>query len=65
MCGKRLKAAMPNSLARYEKAAHNVDAPHEREKCYGVAKAEKNDCSAKDGSYSCAGLSKKERNENT
>lgn len=32
----------------------------EREKCYGVAKAGKNDCAAKDGSSSCAGQAKKD-----
>jgi uncharacterized membrane protein len=31
----------------------------EREKCYGVAKAEKNDCATKDGISSCAGQAKK------
>lgn len=36
----------------------------EREKCYGVAKAEKNDCSAKDGSSSCAGQAKKDSDPN-
>lgn len=30
------------------------------EKCYGVAKAGKNDCAAKDGSNSCAGRSTKD-----
>ena len=35
------------------------------EKCYGVAKAEKNDCSAKDGSNACAGHAKKDRDDNT
>jgi uncharacterized membrane protein len=36
----------------------------EREKCYGVAKAEKNDCAAKDGSSSCAGQAKKDADAN-
>lgn len=36
----------------------------EREKCYGVAKAGKNDCAAKDGSSSCAGQSKKDADAN-
>lgn len=42
--------------------AHAADdaAKTEREKCYGVAKAEKNDCAAKDGSNSCAGSMKKD-----
>ena len=30
----------------------------DKEKCYGVAKAGKNDCAAADGSHSCAGQSK-------
>lgn len=30
-------------------------AKDEREKCYGVARAGKNDCAAKDGSHACAG----------
>lgn len=46
-------------------AADKADTKPEREKCYGVAKAEKNDCSAKDGSNSCAGHAKKDRDENT
>lgn len=36
----------------------------ESEKCYGVAKAGKNDCSSKDGSNSCAGHAKKDGDEN-
>lgn len=37
----------------------------EREKCYGVAKAGKNDCAAKDGAHSCAGQSKKDNDNMT
>lgn len=42
--------------------AHAADdtAKIEREKCYGIAKAEKNDCASKDGSNSCAGSMKKD-----
>lgn len=29
-----------------------------KEKCYGIVKAGKNDCSAADGSHSCAGYAK-------
>lgn len=36
-----------------------ADAP-EREKCYGVVKAGKNDCTSKDKSHSCAGQGKKD-----
>ena len=41
------------SIARAEDAA----AP-EKEKCFGIAKAGKNDCAAKDGSNGCAGSMK-------
>ena len=34
------------------------------EKCYGVVKAGKNDCSSKSGSHSCAGASKKDGDKN-
>ena len=43
-----------------EKAATKV----EREKCYGVAKAGKNDCASKDGKNSCAGSSKRDNDAN-
>ncbi|MDX1923076.1 MAG: DUF2282 domain-containing protein [Alphaproteobacteria bacterium] len=36
----------------------------EREKCYGVAKAGKNDCASKDGKNSCAGSAKKDADPN-
>ena len=36
----------------------------ESEKCYGVARANKNDCAAKDGSNSCAGRAKKDADPN-
>lgn len=39
-------------------------AESEREKCFGVAKAGKNDCASKDGSNSCAGQAKKDANPN-
>lgn len=44
--------------------AHADEKKVEREKCYGVAKAGKNDCAAKDGSSSCAGQSKKDADAN-
>ena len=31
-----------------------------KEKCYGIAKAGKNDCAAANGSHSCAGQAKAE-----
>lgn len=38
--------------------AHDADVGKDREKCYGVVKAGKNDCGTK--AHSCAGLSKKD-----
>ncbi len=35
-----------------------------KEKCYGVVKAGKNDCGAKDGSHSCAGQAKTDADPN-
>jgi len=36
----------------------------EKDKCYGIAKAGKNDCAAADGSHSCAGHAKKDNDAN-
>lgn len=44
-------------------AANDAEAAG-KEKCYGVAKAGKNDCGSKDGSHSCAGLAKKDNDAN-
>jgi uncharacterized membrane protein len=41
-------------------AAHEAPALPGKEKCYGVAKAGKNDCGSKLGKHSCAGQSKKD-----
>lgn len=38
--------------------------PREVEKCYGVARAGKNDCASKDGRNSCAGHAKKDSDPN-
>ena len=35
-----------------------------KEKCYGIAKAGKNDCAAADGSHSCAGHATKDNDPN-
>lgn len=40
------------------------EAKADKEKCYGIAKAGKNDCAAKDGSNGCAGQAKKDANPN-
>lgn len=51
MCASIL--ATSSSLAISEQA-HAA----KKEKCYGIAKAGKNDCASADGSHSCAGLAK-------
>jgi uncharacterized membrane protein len=38
--------------------------PAKNEKCYGIAKAGQNDCSTINGSHSCAGLSKVDKDPN-
>lgn len=35
-------------------SAHAMDAKPDQEKCYGIAKAGKNDCSSADGAHNCA-----------
>ena len=45
-------------------SAHAGDHKMEKEKCYGVVKAGKNDCGAKDGSHACAGMSKVDGDSN-
>ncbi len=35
-----------------------------QEKCYGIAKAGQNDCAAENGSHSCAGQSKADKDAN-
>ncbi|OYW14221.1 MAG: hypothetical protein B7X02_00505 [Rhodospirillales bacterium 12-54-5] len=47
-------------------AAHAADAEQKNtvEKCYGIAKAGKNDCAAKDKSNSCAGRAQKNADAN-
>jgi len=37
-----------------------ADSKADKEKCYGVAKAGKNDCASRNGSHSCAGQAKKD-----
>jgi uncharacterized membrane protein len=57
-----LAALASASVAEPSAPEEANDAP---EKCYGIAKAEKNDCSSKDGSHSCAGYATKDRDKNT
>lgn len=44
--------------------AQEAEAAKGKERCYGVAKAGKNDCGSKDGAHSCAGLAKKDSDTN-
>jgi uncharacterized membrane protein len=43
-------------------SAHAADPA--KEKCYGVAKAGQNDCASANGSHSCAGQAKKDKDPN-
>jgi uncharacterized membrane protein len=40
------------------------EAEGDKEKCYGVAKAGKNDCAAANGAHSCAGQAKADNDPN-
>ena len=51
-----LASAVVLTVAGAGIAANAQDAP-EKEKCYGVVKAGKNDCAAAGGAHSCAGHS--------
>jgi uncharacterized membrane protein len=50
-----LASVLAMGLAQHAAAA---DAAGAKEKCYGIAKAGKNDCANLSGSHSCAGQSK-------
>lgn len=52
------------SVASVANAEHHEANPEGKEKCYGVAKAGKNDCASKDGSHSCAGLAQHDSDAN-
>lgn len=56
-----LAGLMGASLAHAEEMGA---AKPDREKCYGVAKASKNDCASKDGKNSCAGSAKTDADPN-
>lgn len=55
-----LSAAMAGIFA----AGINAATAAETEKCYGIAKAGKNNCSSADGSHSCAGQATKDNDPN-
>ncbi|MAI62490.1 MAG: hypothetical protein CBB87_08440 [Micavibrio sp. TMED27] len=53
-----LASAVALTVAGGVSAANAMDAS--KEKCYGVAKAGKNDCGAADKSHACAGMAKED-----
>ncbi len=63
-------AAIAGIMAATSIAAHATDAPAKAEdttakvKCLGIAKAGKNDCKSANGSHSCAGQSKTDKDAN-
>ncbi len=60
-----LAGLMGASLAPSFAGAEEMGAAKpDREKCYGVAKASKNDCASKDGKNGCAGAAKKDADPN-
>lgn len=52
-------AAMTTAAAGFVAADAHAQAA-DKEKCFGVVKAGKNDCAAANGSHSCAGQAKKD-----
>ncbi len=70
MCATGVTAVRANDTVKAEANAcasqedKDAVAKGEKEKCYGVVKAGKNDCAAKDGSNSCAGQSKADSSAN-
>lgn len=59
-----LSAAMAGVIAAGMTTAAFAEAKIDKEKCYGVAKAGKNDCASADGSHSCAGQAKVDNQSN-
>ena len=56
-CSSILSAALLAVIGTAPITAAAADAPA-KEKCFGIAKAGKNDCASADGSHSCAGQAK-------
>ncbi|MEZ5690648.1 MAG: DUF2282 domain-containing protein [Rickettsiales bacterium] len=60
-----LTAAMAGVIATGFMAQANAEnAKPKKEKCYGIAKAGKNDCASANGSHSCAGQAKADNDKN-
>ena len=58
-----IAAALASVCAISASSASAADKPA-KEKCFGVAKAGQNDCAAPNGSHSCAGLAKADKDAN-
>ncbi len=54
-------AALAIGVGSAAAADHDQTAKAEKEKCFGIAKAGANDCAAANGSHSCAGQSKTDK----
>lgn len=60
---KALVAAAMAGLFAVGLTAGNALAAGDKEKCYGIAKAGKNDCASANGSHSCAGQAKADKDK--
>ncbi|TAK90738.1 MAG: DUF2282 domain-containing protein [Burkholderiaceae bacterium] len=59
-----LRGALASVIALGLAGASTTAMAQEKDKCYGVAKAGKNDCASANGSHSCAGQAKKDSDAN-
>lgn len=59
-----ISGALASLVALGLSAGAQADDKTAKEKCYGVAKAGKNDCAAPSGSHSCAGQAKTDNDPN-
>ncbi|MBL0319263.1 MAG: DUF2282 domain-containing protein [Alphaproteobacteria bacterium] len=61
---KLLAAALTGIMTVASVSAFAADSHKDQEKCYGIAKAGKNDCKAADGNHECAGHATKDNDAN-
>ncbi|QNM96224.1 BufA1 family periplasmic bufferin-type metallophore [Chitinimonas koreensis] len=59
-----ISGALASLVALGLSAGAQADDKAAKEKCYGVAKAGKNDCASPSGSHSCAGQAKTDNDPN-
>ena len=57
-------STLASALALAIAPVHAADAKAPQEKCFGIAKAGQNDCASADGSHSCAGQAKVDKDGN-